>query len=100
MRQKRGFGGPRRIFERCGVESRCQIDFRQSTFVDAHHAPFDTSRPPHGVGALMGVPRRSAGRSDFAHERHHNDREREAGANSKVGIGKRQHQRLTIGQQP
>jgi hypothetical protein len=53
-----------------------------------------------GVRALMGVLRRSTGGSDFAHERHHNDREREAGANSKVGIGKCQHQRLTIGQQP
>jgi hypothetical protein len=53
-----------------------------------------------GIRALMRVLRRSTGGADFAHKRHHNDREREAGANSKVGIGKCQHQRLTIGQQP
>src|SRR5215469_4504728 len=42
VRQNRVFGDPRRIFERCGVESRCQIDFRQSIFIDAHDSPFDT----------------------------------------------------------
>jgi hypothetical protein len=46
VRPASGSGDPRKIFRRCDVESRCQIDFRQSIFIDAGRSPFDAGDWP------------------------------------------------------